>query len=214
MTANGRLNSFARRKTGAQEPIVSITHMANQLQPSNVYVDDVTTRDIGPVGGITPAQLAFNLNSYDVHDDLRLLKRSSGAAVLMSIGDTFIWEDSNGRLRTRDQEPVSKDTDGSVLAGPVNTTSENTTYTVEKDRQLILADAAGGAFTITLLPAADVKVPRVVIKKIDGTANVVTIDGDGGQTIDGALTTTLTAQWDSVDLASSGSAWFIVASHP
>ncbi len=50
---------------------------------------------------------------------------------------------------------------------------------------------------------------QYVIKKIDSSANTVTIDANGSETIDGQLTVTLTAQYESVTLVSDGSNWFI-----
>jgi len=46
--------------------------------------------------------------------------------------------------------------------------------------------------------------------KIDASANAVVIDGAGAETIDGAATQTLIAQYDSLHVVSSGAEWFIV----
>jgi len=61
--------------------------------------------------------------------------------------------------------------------------------------------------TVTLPFAASVFTP-LYIKNI-GTG-VITIDGNGSQTIDGALTYDLTHQWDSITLVSNGTGWFIL----
>jgi len=72
----------------------------------------------------------------------------------------------------------------------------------------ILVDASSAAVTYTL-PRAVAGV-ELDIKKIDSTANLLTIDGNGSETIDGATTATLSSQYDSVTVASDGTAWHIV----
>jgi len=74
----------------------------------------------------------------------------------------------------------------------------------------ILADASGGAFTETL-PAA-VSYPNRIfnIKKIDASANVVTVGVTGGNTIDGVGSKTLTVQYQSIMVQSNGANWFVI----
>lgn len=89
---------------------------------------------------------------------------------------------------------------------------KSTTYTIlASDRnKIVLADAAGGAFNINLLPAATATDGfSVSIKKVDSSANSITIDGDGAETIDGDSSITLDTQYDSVVLVCDGSNWSI-----
>lgn len=83
-------------------------------------------------------------------------------------------------------------------------------YTLTFEDFAIHADATGGAFTVTLLPAADARGRDYTIKKIDATANV-TVAADGSETIDGAASVTLSTQWQAVTVRSNGTAWFVVA---
>ena len=84
-----------------------------------------------------------------------------------------------------------------------NTTLDETYFTV-------LVNAVGGARTITL-PAAASHTHRIYnIKKIDASGNAVTIDGAGAETIDGAATVVIAAQWDSYTIQSNGTGWFII----
>jgi hypothetical protein len=71
-------------------------------------------------------------------------------------------------------------------------------------------DASGAARTITLPTASSAKWRKYIIKKIDASANTVTIDASGAETIDGALTITLTVQWQSIEIQSNGTSWIIV----
>lgn len=73
---------------------------------------------------------------------------------------------------------------------------------------ILLVDATAAPVTISL-PAADIGL-HFVIKKIDSSANVVTVDGDASETIDGLTTKTLTSQYDVVDIVSDGTEWWII----
>jgi hypothetical protein len=73
---------------------------------------------------------------------------------------------------------------------------------------VILCNCASNAITVNLPAAAQGKF--YFIKKIDATANAVTIDGNGGETIDGAATQTLSYQWSAAMVVSDGSNWYIL----
>lgn len=84
------------------------------------------------------------------------------------------------------------------------------TYTAGKDDHTILANAAAAAFTITL-PAPNSRAnPYLVVKKIDATANAVTLDPAGSATIDGATTVGLGSQYQMIILHASATGWHIL----
>ena len=71
-------------------------------------------------------------------------------------------------------------------------------------------DATSAAITLNL-PAAKIAAGRtIVIKKIDASANAVTIDPSGSETIDGAATLALASQWATARLYSNGKSWDVV----
>lgn len=76
---------------------------------------------------------------------------------------------------------------------------------------LVLCDATGGAFTVTLPPAAQ-GTKRLTIKRTNAGVNAVTIDGYGAETIEGSASVSLGSQYSSRTLQSNGVAWFILAS--
>jgi hypothetical protein len=95
------------------------------------------------------------------------------------------------------------------------TVSKSSNYTVaETDRdKLIKVDATSGAVTIALLAAATAGDGfQVAIKKIDSSANAVTIDGNSSETIDGAVTLTLAGQNEVAVLTCDGTAWYVTNS--
>jgi hypothetical protein len=86
----------------------------------------------------------------------------------------------------------------------------DSTYTALPSDWLIKYDATGGASTVALPTAVGIKGKQYIVKKIDATANTVTIDANGAQTIDGMLTAVLIGQWDVITLVSDGANWMTV----
>lgn len=94
--------------------------------------------------------------------------------------------------------------------GHSNVASKTSAYTVLNADEIVLADATGGAFAVTL-PAASARRDQIVIKKTDSSANAVTVTRAGSDTIDGATTYALSTQYQSVTLVSDGtSTWYVV----
>ena len=91
-----------------------------------------------------------------------------------------------------------------------NVITKTAAYTATDSDAIILCDASSGAFTLTLPTAAERSGKSYTIKKTDSSANIVTIDGDGSETIDGELTQTLSAQDDSISVISDGTNWSII----
>jgi hypothetical protein len=93
----------------------------------------------------------------------------------------------------------------------VRLTAADSPYTMQKNDSAIVANAVSGPITINLLPAADCRGKRISVKKIDASANAVTIDGDGGETIDGVTTKSTTTQYVTLSLFPdpSTSVWWL-----
>ncbi len=72
---------------------------------------------------------------------------------------------------------------------------------------MIKVDASGGARTVNLPTAVGCAGQFYTIIKSDSSANTVTVDGATTETINGALTFVLTAQYQSVVLRSDGANW-------
>lgn len=122
-------------------------------------------------------------------------------------GDADLW----GGMLNDDLDII----DEAMYVGAYSPTSnKTTTYTVltSDQNKLITGDATSAGFTITLPSAATVGTGwKVSFKKTDATANVVTIDGDGSETIDGSTTYTLTSQNQGVTLDSDGTNWKVIS---
>ena len=78
-------------------------------------------------------------------------------------------------------------------------------YTARITDTIIQADAAGGAFAITLpiMP----RDTRITVQRVNSGANAVTVAAVSGN-INGAASISLGSQWAAGEFWSDGSAWF------
>jgi hypothetical protein len=131
---------------------------------------------------------------------------ASGAAAtgVFTVGDPLIVTQIDG--------PTTQVTGELEFLGKLsaNVTTVITTTHTAADEHVILVDDDTAAATVTVtLPAAETAKTIYQIKKLGTTASVI-IDGDASELIDGALTITLNAQYESVMLVSDGTFWSII----
>lgn len=105
----------------------------------------------------------------------------------------------------------AKLTQGAVANLDVETFSSADTLDINND--VALLDTATG-FTLTLPTAVGIEGKEFYIKKISGDSNTGLIEGDGTETIDGALNFGLYGQWEAVKLVSDNSNWQILEFYP
>lgn len=132
--------------------------------------------------------------------------QSVGGLHFTSLGDGSADTDSVAL----GQVPLLDGTNGAQVYPVV---AKATDYTLTDDDYYCVVNATGADRTITL-PAVSGRSGRVYhIKKLDGSANDVIIDGNASETIDGNLTVTLSgaaAQFHVLSLICTGSAWHIM----
>jgi len=99
---------------------------------------------------------------------------------------------------------------GGNIAKVTSKAFADTPYTALTTDSFILIDTSGGAFTLNL-PTAVNNQNIYYIKDKTGNAgtNNITIDGNGTETIDGALTAVISTNYASVSIFSNGANWFI-----
>ena len=119
------------------------------------------------------------------------------------------WDASTSFLAVGNTTPNSRlEVFGSVSKRLV--TVITTSYSLDDEHTIIADDdTAGSTVTLTLPAASGIDGRIYVIKKIGTTANVV-IDGNAAETIDGALTATLTTQYESITIQCDGTSWWII----
>ena len=92
--------------------------------------------------------------------------------------------------------------------GDVQTVTSATT--LNSAHRVVLCDASGGAFTVTLPAVASSIDQEYWIKKIDNSANAVTIDGISIETVDDQTTRILSMQYDAVHIVPDSTGWWIL----
>ena len=115
--------------------------------------------------------------------------------------------------REEDKRAAHVDAKLSVLADWVEHRYKSITaaYSIV-DETVILADATGGAFAVTLPPSNSETINRDVhIKRLNAGVNAVTITAAGTDTIDGAATQVLAIQYTSLHMVADGAGkWWLV----
>jgi hypothetical protein len=97
-----------------------------------------------------------------------------------------------------------------LIGKKLNIVSKTAAHTLADGEDVLLGDATGAAFSVTL-PAVALHTGRLfIVKKIDASANAVTIDGNGAETIDGAATVALSTQYESRTLLAGSSGWHVI----
>lgn len=135
------------------------------------------------------------------------------------------WDNTGRRIRntgvaevstTEPASPVrgmiwlDEDASGTGGLGVLNVTTITSSTTLTDSQTVVLCDATAGPITVTLPKTAGRDGRSYYIKKIDGTGNAVTVDGDGTETIDDSSTKVITSQYDAVTIVSDGTEWWIL----
>ena len=83
-------------------------------------------------------------------------------------------------------------------------------YSVALSDGVVLADATGGAYSVTLPAAGSAANMEFIVKKIDASANAITVAATSGN-IDGSASASLSNQWDALHVVSDGTDWLKVS---
>lgn len=132
---------------------------------------------------------------------------SSGNNTGLTIGtDTNLYRSAANTLKTDDDLVLG--------AGQVNArTATAISYTILTTDYIIGVTSTASVRTLTLPTVAAAGIGRTyVIKDESGLCgtNSITIDGNGSETIDGALTYVMNVNYQSVTLYCTGAAWMVV----
>lgn len=156
--------------------------------------------------------LAFDVNGTITMDDAQLtdavvdvstdefvLVQPGAGMYTETLADLFQAVDGNGL----NYNSVSNQLDAAYSVGTANSS-------VTISNNVTLATAGAGGITLTLPTAVGATGYVYIIKKVDQAAGVVTIEGDGAETIDGALNKTLYFEDESIMVVSDNTNWHII----
>lgn len=216
------LNSIASLTTAADKMIyttASDTYAVTSLTSfGRSLIDDAdasaarTTLDVDAAGtdNSTDVTLAGSRNYITL----------SGQAI--TVGEIDISDDTNLAV---DSSTITLTADTlSVTSGGIDTTQlaagavteakvERTVDSSFSDNDTIVSDinlVAGGSGGITVKLPSPLSGKKVIVKKSDGAAGVVTVSRNSTETVDGANTKILYYQYESMTFVSDGTNWFVV----
>ena len=216
------LNSIASLTTAADKMIyttASDTYAVTSLTSfGRSLIDDAdasaarTTLDVDAAGtdNSTDVTLAGSRNYITL----------SGQAI--TVGEIDISDDTNLAV---DSSTITLTADTlSVTSGGIDTTQlaagavteakvERTVDSSFSDNDTIVSDinlVAGGSGGITVKLPSPSSGKKVIVKKSDGAAGVVTVSRNSTETVDGANTKILYYQYESMTFVSDGTNWFVV----
>lgn len=96
-----------------------------------------------------------------------------------------------------------------ALSGGVSG-SKTSAYTLTSSDDVVRVDTSGGAFTLTLPTAVGISGKIYEIIKTSNDLTACTIDGNGTETLNGALTTNVCSRYEAVKIVSDGANWLIL----
>lgn len=92
--------------------------------------------------------------------------------------------------------------------------TKTSAYTLTTTDFTVLGNASTGAFTLTLPTAVNASGQIYTLKKVDSSANAVTISTTSSQTIDGLSSYALSYQYQGLQVQSTNSNWVIIGVIP
>ena len=95
-----------------------------------------------------------------------------------------------------------------TISGTTTLPFTNKTGAYVVDNEDCVVNCTANTFTVTLPTAVGIEGQYFIIKN-SGTG-VITIDGDGSETIDGAANKVLAVQYESLTVVSNGANWVVV----
>ncbi len=110
------------------------------------------------------------------------------------------------------QSEINTLTSGTLNVGGLRESiaAKNASYTLSMGDSVILCNATGGPVAVTLPSAVGIQGRSFQVKKVDSSANVCSLATISGQTVDGASTVQITAQYASRKVESDNSNWQII----
>ncbi|GEM_PF-1916444 len=153
--------------------------------------------------------LRFETSLATTEDWYMYMNASDDFVFRNDASDYITFQKNTGNVGIGTTSPVATlDVNGSVAMN-LSTITADYTITDTDGYYTILCNNTSAAITVTL-PTASANNGRILIIKRIYTYNV-TIEGEGSETIDGALNQVISTQYKGYVLQSNGTAWFVIS---
>ncbi len=155
----------------------------------------------------------FNISGTSGH----LLYPNADSTTAISVGQAagsgaFVQFDTTNKQTAIGQSgaPNSPLQVGGAISLPITATPLTSSTPLTSAHYTALVNCTGGALTITLPTAVGIQGREYVIKKTDSSANAVTLATTSSQTIDGAASLTISAQYSLYRVQSDNANWQVI----
>jgi hypothetical protein len=135
---------------------------------------------------------------------------NTGTLTLPTSTDTLVGRATTDTLTNKTLTSPTVNTPA-INGQKIALTSKTANYTLTTSDDTALGDSSGGAFTFTLPTAVGASGKVYVVKKTDTSFTAITINTTSSQTIDGATSTTLNTQYETVRVISDGANWNLLS---
>ncbi|MGB0720321.1 MAG: glycosyl hydrolase family 28-related protein [Bdellovibrionales bacterium] len=143
---------------------------------------------------------------------INLLSASDGAAIWDLSGGEYTAYNAGYPNKNRLQRTTCIDMNATLQRFDTEYIDSSGTVSLDTSHSVHLVSSYGGALTVELPNAADATGAMMAVKKIDSSANVITVTEDSGNGPDGR-DYFLGAENDYVMMLSNGAEWFVIASN-
>ena len=208
ITMNGNLALTGNSTFTGTVGITGATSITGTLTASDDFTVDTSTLFVdasaNQVGiGITSPVALLTVNGVTA-----IAETAAPSGALSNYGRFYVGTDNE--LYYMDEAGVAT----SLTAGTstTNIRAVSATDSVVTTDHTIVANAASGAITLSLpaLTGGTYEGRTFIIKKSDSSANFVTVDPNGSDTIDGASSYDINVQNESIVIQAMGTAWYIL----
>lgn len=196
--------------SGVAAAPVLLRSASSSFANGRVLVDGTAIGFITNPGSLT---VYFDGTTDDVPEGLNRYFTIARARSSVSGSATVSYADSTGVFSLTDANVVAAlgytpAMSGTAQAVGIRAITASPTITAQD--YTFLCDAAAAAFGVVLPAAATMNGRIFVFKKIDASANAVTITPTSSELIDGAASLVISGQYDSYTIQSNGSAWWVL----
>jgi len=201
-----------------KKPLANYAGTLKEVQ-SGDYIDPSIIENGVPAGG-SPGQVVTKITSADYATGW---SNPNGVTSITGTTNQVIASASTGAVTL--SLPQSINSGASPTFNGANFTgipsagvtysyaTKTSAYTILSTDYTIGGDATSASFAVTLPTAVGKPGQSFIIKKIDSSANTVTVATTSSQTIDGATTYIMGYQYQSVTVQSNGANWLIIGEH-
>ncbi len=141
-----------------------------------------------------------------------LLSASDGAAIWDLSGGEYTAYNAGFPYKNRFQKTTVTDINTTLQRYDTEYHDTSGTLNLDTSHSVHLISSFGGALTVNLPTASDAQGCMMVVKKIDNSGNVITVNETGGNGPDGR-SYYLGAENDFVQMISNGAQWYVISSN-